>query len=320
MALARTEGLVQLFVFLIGLGGGILNGATNALVADISAGERGAKLSLLGVFFGIGALVMPTTIAMLTYQFQFELASIVAGIGALTLGPAVFCLAIDFPAPKQRQERFSLSRVGHILLDPVVLVACLLLAIQSGMEGMSNDWMTRYFKNVTLAGREFGEWQIQLGLIAVTLAMVVTRLLLALLLSRVGSRVVLLGSIVVAAGGATLLLASPGYGASLCAALLIGAGLAAAFPVVLGLIGDRYPGQAGTAFSTIFFFALIGNMVINKSFGYIAQAQGIQHYATFMLALLGSSAVLLVLLETLTKRLEKGTGTPARRGSEDSAN
>jgi MFS family permease len=283
-------------VFLIGLGGGILNGATNALVADISAGERGAKLSLLGVFFGIGALLMPTTIATLTYKFQFELASIVAGIGTLTLLPAMFCLVIDFPPPKQRLESLSLSRVGRILLDPVVLTACLLLAIQSGMEGMSNDWMTRYFKNVTLAGKEIAEWQIQLGLIAVTIAMVATRLLLALLLSRVGSRIVLFGSIVVAACGAALFLASPGYGASLCAALLIGVGLAAAFPVVLGFIGDRYPGQAGTAFSTIFFVALVGNIVINKSFGYIAQAQGIQHYATFMLALLCCSAVLLVLL------------------------
>src|SRR5688500_10565362 len=35
MALANTERLVQGFVFLIGLGGGILTGATNALAADV---------------------------------------------------------------------------------------------------------------------------------------------------------------------------------------------------------------------------------------------------------------------------------------------
>src|SRR3954452_18539367 len=59
MAFAGREGMVRMFVFLIGLGGGVLNGATNALAADVSAGQRGAKLSLLGVFFGIGALAMP---------------------------------------------------------------------------------------------------------------------------------------------------------------------------------------------------------------------------------------------------------------------
>lgn len=46
---------------------------------------------------------------------------------------------------------------------------------------------------------------------------------------------------------------------------MIAAGLAAALPVLLGYIGDLYPQQSGTAFSTIFVLALTGNMVINKS-------------------------------------------------------
>ena len=40
-------------------------------------------------------------------------------------------------------------------------------------------------------------------------------------------------------------------------------------------------------------------MVINKSFGYIAQIHGIQHYATLMLVLLACSAVLLALVSQL---------------------
>ena len=39
---------------------------------------------------------------------------------------------------------------------------------------------------------------------------------------------------------------------------------------MLGYIGDRYPHHSGTAFSTIFVVALVGNMAINKTFGYIA--------------------------------------------------
>ena len=62
------------------------------------------------------------------------------------------------------------------------------------------------------------------------------------------------------------------------AAVLIGVGLAAVFPVVLGYVGDRYPEQSGTAFSTIFVIALAGNMAINKTFGYIAQEYGVQQY------------------------------------------
>jgi MFS family permease len=83
------------------------------------------------------------------------------------------------------------------------------------------------------------------------------------------------------------------YAISLVAALLIGTGLAAAFPIVLGYIGDRYPQESGTAFSTIFVLALLGNMAINKTFGYVAQIHGIEQYAKVMLICLACSAVLL---------------------------
>src|SRR4029079_5549374 len=90
MAFARSQTLVQLCVFAIGFGGGVLNGATNALAADVSEGQRGAKLSLLGVFFGIGAITMPFALASLSHLFPLD--RIVAGVGALSLLPAAFCL------------------------------------------------------------------------------------------------------------------------------------------------------------------------------------------------------------------------------------
>jgi MFS family permease len=83
---------------------------------------------------------------------------------------------------------------------------------------------------------------------------------------------------------------------SLGAALCLGAGLAAAFPVVLSYIGDLYPARSGTAFSTLFFVALIGNMTINKTFGAVAQVHGVGQYATVMLACLVVSAILLGLV------------------------
>jgi MFS family permease len=82
-------------------------------------------------------------------------------------------------------------------------------------------------------------------------------------------------------------------GAALLGPALIGAGLAAVFPVVLGYVGDRYPQQSGTAFSTIFVVALAGNMAINKTFGYIAHEYGVQQYPKAMLVLLAATAVLL---------------------------
>lgn len=290
MAFAGDRTLVQLCVFAIGFGGGVLNGATNALTADVSIGERGANLSLLGVYFGIGALTMPSAIAALSHKFS--LAQIVASIGALSLLPAVYCLAIPFPPPKLHGERFSMRKFIGMLADKPLLVACLTLAVQSGMEGMSNDWMTRYLKNVTLGGAADQERAAQLGLIAMTGGML-TRLILSKLLKVVDSRPVLFVSVVCTALGAAILIIAPTYVPSLVGALAIGVGLAAGFPIVLAYVSDHYPGESGTAFSTIFVVALAGNMAINKTFGFIAQRHGVQQYPKVLLALAAASAVLL---------------------------
>jgi MFS family permease len=294
MAFARDQNLVQLCVFAIGFGGGILNGATNALAADVSEGERGAKLSLLGVFFGIGALTMPSTIATLSHRFTMD--SIVAAIGALVLVPATYCLAIEFPPPKQRDVNLTPAVGLALVWDPFFLLACLALAVQSGMEGMSNDWMTRYFKNVVFDGTDINERDAQLGLVALTGAMVFTRFTLSWLLHRVSSRVVLLGSIITTACGSIALLETTNHNTSLVGAALIGCGLAAVFPVVLGYVGDRFPQLSGTAFSTIFVVALAGNMTVNKTFGYIAHEYSVGQYPKMMLSLLVASGILLHLM------------------------
>jgi len=310
LAFADRKGLVQLSVFLIGFGGGVLNGATNALAADVSPGARGARLSLLGVFFGIGAMTVPGMLALLSRHFA--LPTIVSAIGFVTLVPAAWFLLIRFPPPKRRGEPYSIGRSFGLLRDPLFLLAGLALAVQSGMEGMSNDWMTRYFKHVILDGRAAEEWHTQLGLLAVTGAMVGTRLVLSRLLTKAPSQGVLFTSIGITALGALTLMQSPGYTVSLAAALCLGAGLAAGFPVVLSYIGDLYPARSGAAFSTLFFVALIGNMTINKAFGALAQTHGVGQYARVMVACLALSAILLgLLVRRLPARLRSPKdGTP----------
>ena len=131
---------------------------------------------------------------------------------------------------------------------------------------------------------------------APSLQQMMAQMALSRLLTRVPSQGVLFASIGVTAVGALTLMRSPGYAASLGAALSIGAGLAAAFPVVLSYIGDLYPARSGAAFSTLFFVALAGNMTINKTFGALAQVHGVQQYAGVMLACLAVSALLLGLV------------------------
>src|SRR6476661_310527 len=65
IAFAGTMVMLRFAIVLIGFGGGIINGGTNALVADVSSEEKNANLNLLGVFFGVGAVGVPFALATL---------------------------------------------------------------------------------------------------------------------------------------------------------------------------------------------------------------------------------------------------------------
>ena len=92
---------LKIAVFVFGFGGGVLNGATNAMVADISAGTKGANLSLLGVFFGIGALGMPFMLGLLKGTVPAR--QVVAIVGLVTWIMGIVNLFIQFPASKKAQ-------------------------------------------------------------------------------------------------------------------------------------------------------------------------------------------------------------------------
>jgi len=314
IAFANEKVWVQFFILLIGFGGGMLNGATNALVADVSAGERGAKLSLLGVFFGIGALGMPGLLGALSKHFSQE--NIVAGIGIFIVLPVIYFLVIQYPPPKQAQDS-SMRESFALLKEPLLLSMGLILAFQSGMEVMSNDWITRYFVKVIETNEQIALYALT-GLVG---AMTVTRLALGGLLKRIPSHIVLFASLFITAAGAIILslvgnfqntenLQTDGIvnnsfpcSVAILAVVMIGIGLSACFPLVLGYIGDLYSSKSGTAFSIVFVIALTGNMTINKLMGRIAQEHGIAQYTKGMLGCLAASAILLFLvLKQLNKK------------------
>ncbi|MBC7873858.1 MAG: MFS transporter, partial [Ferruginibacter sp.] len=88
--LAFTKSLALLYtcIFLIGFGGGIINGGTSALVSDISTENKGASLSLLGVFFGLGALGMPLLLGILSKHFPYT--TILSAVGFFMFLPLIY--------------------------------------------------------------------------------------------------------------------------------------------------------------------------------------------------------------------------------------
>ena len=139
--------LLQLSIIGIGLRGGILNGETNALVADISnEKEKGSRLSLLGAFYGIGALGIPVLLSFLSEHYSFEI--ILQGTGVVMLAGILFCLGVRFPAPKQPQG-FPMKEGLGLLKESSLLLLSFILFFQSGIEGVCNNWTTLYLGQTT---------------------------------------------------------------------------------------------------------------------------------------------------------------------------
>ncbi len=278
IAYATSLTPLYLCVFLFGLGGGVINGSSNAVVSDVSTTNKSANLSLLGVFFAIGALGMPFILGTLEKKYSFEI--IVASVGYVALVGTGLFLITHFPLAKQTQG-ISLSRFGSLLTDGFLLLIGLFLFCQSSFEAIINNWATTYLLDkisVTMSEALYA-----LSLYVVGMALM--RILLGKVLRQVKSAPVLLCSIAMLAVGGLMLHYSSALALSTAALVVIGAGLAAGYPVTLGYVGDRYASVSGTAFSIVISIALIGSMIINYAMGIVAERYGVDHVVTMVFVL-----------------------------------
>ncbi|MDH4091447.1 MAG: MFS transporter [Cyclobacteriaceae bacterium] len=278
IAYAASITILKVCVFFFGFGGGAINGATNALVSDISSENKAANLSILGVFFAVGALGMPFMLGLLEKHFSVQ--TIVSAIGYLTLLFAFLLLFVSFPKAKQLQG-VSLARVFQLLKDDLLLFIAFFLFCQSGFEGIINNWTTIYLMDKS-------DIEISKALYALSLyvaGIAVTRVILGTVLKKISSKTVLMISIVILSVGTVVLHFGESYFISVTGLILIGAGIAAGFPVMLGLVGARYTDVSGTAFSVVISISLVGNIIVNYGMGILAQYYGIGHLTTLASAL-----------------------------------
>jgi fucose permease len=255
IAFAPSLGLLRIAIAVIGFGGGIINGGTNALVADISSGERGAKLNLLGVFFGVGAVGVPFVLATLTGRFSQSV--LIAMVGALVVIPLAVIAMTQFPAPKQPQG-FPIAAAGGLLKDPLLLLMGVMLFLESGIEISVGGWTSTFVKEELAVGAENALVILSLY----WLGMMLARIALGQILRHVSHVTVLYVCLAIALGGSALLLPARSVAVAAAGVFLLGVGFAAMFPTVLGFIGDRYATLSGTAFSLAIATALVGGMLL----------------------------------------------------------
>jgi MFS transporter, FHS family, glucose/mannose:H+ symporter len=299
IAFATSLGAMRVAVLFIGFGGGVINGAVNALVADISAeGERGAAISLLGVFFGLGAVGVPFALGVFLGRFSYS--AIVAGVGAVVLGAILFIGLTRFPAPKQPQG-FPIAEGTRLLGDPVLLLFGLLLFLESGVELTVGGWTATYFRDeLGVTGR-----RALVFLSLYWLGMMLARLVLGSVLRRTSQVRALLACIAIAFVGSFLMIGARGLAPAVVGVFLLGVGFAATFPVILGFVGDRYANLSGTAFSIAFVMALTGGMLMPYVTGVLGARYGLRASFAIVPAALVGIVVLLGIVSARAARTEK---------------
>lgn len=277
IAVAPALYALKICVFLFGLGGGAINGATSALVSDISGDSKGANLSILGVFFAVGALGMPFILAILEDHLSFATILLVVGSASFFIG--IIYLLLKFPTAKQ-VGGLSLSRSASLLKEPFLLWVAFFLFFQSAFEGIIENWTTSYLRERL----HFASASAKYVLSFFVAGMAVMRLLLASVFKTSPPQKIWMTSFALLFGGPFILLFARTFYPVLVGFVAIGAGLAAGFPIMLGYLGDRYHELSGTAFSIAFTIALAGNILINYLMGYVAQHFGIQNLLLVALA------------------------------------
>lgn len=269
IAFSPNFGLLRFTVFIVGLAGGVINGGTNALVADISEDGKSANLSILGIFFGVGAIGVPLLLGSLLQYFSYE--NIMGGVGFFIVIPFLVFLAVRFPAPKQAQG-FPIKQGLNLFSELPLILFGFILFFQSGMEITVGSWSSLFFKEeLTIDANKA-----VLFLSFYWLGIMLTRLILGYLLKKISPVIVQFSSFGIALVGALLLLFSSNLNLAIPGLFLLGCGFAAAFPIILGYVGDRYPKLSGTAFSIAFVMALTGGMIFPYLTGFTGQSLGLR--------------------------------------------
>lgn len=285
--------LLHASMFSLGVGGGILNGETNAVVSDIYDDQhRGVRLSVLGGFYCVGALLWT-----LLNHFIPEYTIPLNAMSVLMLGFIIYFCVIKFPAAKP-QGGAGLSKTIGMLKYPSLILFALMLFFQSGFEGISGSFTVAYLEKTGALAAEVAV----LSLTWFTIGMSIGRFTLGGLMKKMSDSSTLYLYLSIALVGVLLMTFGTGEIAIYVAMALIGFGVGATYPVVLNYIGRAFKDMSGTAFSMALFIGLCGQFTFNKVMGLFFDGGS---YNYFPIALIVALVVIMTLLPVALKTVKK---------------
>lgn len=231
------HGLALAAFGLIGLGIGLSVTATNLTVALTAAPrDRASRLSIVNLWWGIGAVVCPWLIAAAVRAGQLRtlLPAIAVAAGAMFAVLAPLLLS-DQRAPEAPKTKASGSQTGTLIFFAIFLF------LYVGVENAVGGWIATYahrFSGMTLAAAS-------LTVSVYWLALLAGRGLGSVALRPLSDRAVLLASLVVALAAVALLILPHRPAVVLAVVALGGAGFGPVFPLgvsrMLARVSDHRP-------------------------------------------------------------------------------
>ena len=301
LALAGIQGLANFTdismlhgaMFMLGVGGGILNGETNALVASIyDDNRRGSRLSILGAFYCIGALLS----TLLNYFITDYTVPLHCVSAIMVLFIALF-ISMQFPKAKP-QGTVSLKKSLGLLKHLSLILFALILFFQSGFEGITGNFTKSFLQNL----HQIPENAATLSLTWFTIGMLIGRIPLGAIMKKLHDSTTLYLYLSIAVVGVVILYFAPAILWVYAATALIGFGVGATYPVVFNYLGSAFKELSGTVFSIAIFIGLCGQFTFNKVIGVLLDKT---YFSYFPIAMAFALVMIMLLLPAAISKLKK---------------
>ena len=288
-ALPRSTGFrsIVVFLFLLGVGGGIVVTGANALVSDVSETHRASALNMVNLFFGLGGLATPFISANLFQRKWIRLCYTVAALTVVTL--AIQALT-KMPAPTGA-GRFVLADAASVLGHPLLFLIGLFLFLYIGCEVGIWNWLPRH-----LIAQGIPESRaLNILSLGFALGLLIGRVGILPVLTRVPAITVTLMASAAMAVTSFVLLRTNRAGAAYALVFILGVAMAPVFPTTIAIVGDAFPRMTGTAIGFVVTCGWTGLAVSSRIIGMIAG--GDPRRLKTALLVIPASAVLMVGLD-----------------------
>lgn len=288
--------------FIYGLGAGVLNAATNTLIATINDSGRGSALNLLGLFFSIGALATPLLMAVARGRMSPAVVLyVLAGVCCVVL---LLVLSQQFPPPLQRST--PLRSLLRVLRHRAVWLFAAILFFESFEENCMFVWAGKVTDDLLRMPISHAE----VPLLGLTAGMGVGRLIASRLLAAAkGRNVIVSATGLVAVGAVIVITAGASYPLIVAGFTVLGLGLSAIYPTALGLAGDCFPHETGTVFGAIIAVSLVGGTLGPVAGGLVAT---VHPRLVLVIPLIAVCAIALLTFLTVRIRLDAVWSNRAR--------